>query len=50
MFNMFKTIFKAVLTLGNIAHVTYRDFSELEIENFIGKKKDIFNMFAQNIQ
>ena len=36
-------------TLLNLAHAINGDFSAVKIENFIGKKKDIFKVFAQNI-
>ena len=38
------------VTLRKLAHAIYRDFfSPVKIENFIGKKFDIFLIFAQNI-
>ena len=37
-------------TLQRLAHKIHRDFlSAFKIENFIGKKKDFLNIFAQNI-
>ena len=41
---------KKTITLRNLAHTIYRDFfSAVKSENFIRKKKDIFDIFAQSI-